>query len=93
MMIKNTIPVPKTASRFPAWIKKATEKKRMTSGVDSDIGLAVIRGDVVLFHWGGEFCNLSLDEVKRIRKLNPYREFVYIGKNNAGSEIFAMIKE
>ena len=93
MMIKNTVPVPKTAKRFPAWIKKATEVKRMTSGADSDIGLAVIRGDVVLFHWGGEFCDLSLDEVKQIRKQKPFSNFVYIGKTNNGKELFAMIRD
>lgn len=92
MMIKNTVPVTKTAKRFPAWIKKATEVKRMTSGADSDIGLAVIRGDIVLFHWGGDFGNLTFEDCQKLRKENPFRRFVYIG-TAMERENFALIME
>lgn len=84
----NTVPVPKTPTKnFPRYIRKAVSTRRLCFGrygkngnPRPDIGCAVMRnGDLIPFDWGGANGNLSLAEVKEIRKDDNTAEFIYIG--------------
>lgn len=85
----NTIPVSKTSTKnFPRYVRKAISTRRLCfGGFDKcgnsrpDIGCAIMRnGDLIPFEWGNKNGNLSLMEVKEIRKQEKDAEFIYHGR-------------